>query len=140
MKELFPLKITAYEGPFRQSPVESHSSSMDMRRAGVWLTGALIAQSVQYQNASKYNDDARCLGGELSRDQHCGTYRGAAEGAQRYANLGYVGAATFGVAATVLLLTIPAKGTRNAHAQDIAQRLHVAPSASGATFAYIGRF
>lgn len=79
--------------------------------AGASLGGALIAQFVRARHVARYNDDARCLYGELSRDERCGGDRGAAETAQTYANIGYVGAVAFGAAA-VLLLALPDERTR----------------------------
>lgn len=75
--------------------------------AGTSLAGALVAQAISQRNTSLYNDDRRCLGGQLSRDQRCGSYRGAAESAQNYANLGYAATGALGVAAAVLLFTLP---------------------------------
>lgn len=76
--------------------------------AAVSLGGAIVAQLFQQQSAARYNDDRRCLTGDLSRDQRCGLDRGAAETAQTYANLGYIAAVALGAGAGVLLLTLPA--------------------------------
>jgi hypothetical protein len=64
----------------------------------------VVAQIVHEDRASKYNDDARCFYGQLSRDQRCGTYRGQAETAQTLANIGFVAAGAFGIGAATLLL------------------------------------
>jgi hypothetical protein len=70
--------------------------------AGAFLGGAIAAQIVREGNAARYNDDGRCLYGNLSRDERCGVYRGHAESAQGLANIGYVAAGAFGVASAIL--------------------------------------
>ncbi len=70
--------------------------------AGAFLGGAIAAQVMREQNASRYNDDSRCLFGALSRDERCGAYRGQAESAQDLANIGYVAAGALGVASAIL--------------------------------------
>lgn len=97
---------------------EAHASARtrDLHRAlsfgflgatGVSLGGAVVAQLIRERHVARYNDDRRCFYGQLSRDQRCGADRGAAETAETYANLGYVGATAFGAAALTLLLTMP---------------------------------
>jgi hypothetical protein len=76
--------------------------------AVAFLGGAIAAQLVHEQNASRYNDDSLCKATTtLSRDQRCGTYRGRAETAQTLANIGYVAAGALGVASAVLFFTAP---------------------------------
>jgi len=70
--------------------------------AGAFLGGAIAAQIVREENASRYNDDGRCFYGNLSRDERCGVYRGQAESAQGLANIGYVAAGAFGAASAIL--------------------------------------
>ena len=70
--------------------------------AGAFLGGAIAAQIVREGSAARYNDDSRCLYGNLSRDERCGVYRGHAESAQGLANIGYVAAGAFGIASAVL--------------------------------------
>ena len=77
--------------------------------AGAFLGGAVIAQIINENRTSKYNDDAQCLYGQLSRDERCGVYRGQAETAQTLATVGYVAAGTLGVGAAILFLVNPAK-------------------------------
>jgi hypothetical protein len=90
------------------SPV---AGSIDMRRAFAWgtlgaagafLGGAIVAQIMREQNASRYNDDSRCLFGNLSRDERCGVYRGQADSAQGLANIGFVAAGALGAASAIL--------------------------------------
>jgi hypothetical protein len=75
--------------------------------AGAFLGGALAAQIIREENAAHYNDDSRCLYGDLSRDQRCGVYRGQAESAQALANIGYVAAGALGVASAILFWSNP---------------------------------
>jgi len=70
--------------------------------AGAFLGGAIAAQVIREDNAARYNDDGRCLYGNLSRDERCGVYRGQAESAQGLANIGYVAAGVLGVASAIL--------------------------------------
>jgi hypothetical protein len=77
--------------------------------AGVFLGVGVAAQVVGLEKASKYNDDSRCLYGELSRDERCGVYRGQAESAQTLANVSYIAAGALGITSVALFLLRPAK-------------------------------
>jgi len=92
------------------------SSADEMRRvfawgslgtAGIFLGGAIAAQVVGADRATKYNDDAQCMYGDLSRDERCGVYRGQAETAQTVATVGFVAAGAFGLGAAILFLLKP---------------------------------
>jgi hypothetical protein len=58
--------------------------------AGLFLSGALVAQARREHSLGIYNDDSRCLQGELSRSQRCGEHLNDAEAAGRWAVAGYV--------------------------------------------------
>jgi hypothetical protein len=75
--------------------------------AGALLGGGIAAQVAREINRSRYNDDALCLYGDLSRDQRCGAYRGRAETAQMLADIAYVSAGAVAAASVVLFLASP---------------------------------
>jgi hypothetical protein len=70
--------------------------------AGAFLSGAVAAQIISQESATRYNDDRHCFYGDLSRDERCGVYRGQSEAAQTLANVGYVAAGALGVASAIL--------------------------------------
>jgi hypothetical protein len=84
---------------------ESTSSTLPwvlLGSAGVLIAGGVVATIVGSANASVYNDDARCLYGDLTRDQRCGSYRDRAEAANAAAVVGYTLGAVAGVAGGVV--------------------------------------
>jgi hypothetical protein len=73
--------------------------------SAAFLAGGVVATFVAGNNASVYNDDGRCLYGDLTRSQRCGAYRDRAEAASALAIAGYALAAGTGVASTIVFLT-----------------------------------
>jgi hypothetical protein len=72
--------------------------------AGALVAGGVTANVVGNANAAVYDDDARCLYGDLTRDQRCGSYRDRAEAASALAIAGYALGAATGVASGVVFL------------------------------------
>jgi hypothetical protein len=79
--------------------------------AVVLLIGAGAAELEAHKNASHYTDDTIC-GPTItqSREGRCGSYRGQAETAQTFANLGFIGAGALGAASAILFFTAPRAG------------------------------
>src|SRR6266540_812624 len=75
--------------------------------AGAFAAGAVVTQLIRETYVAHYNNDAQCLGGQLSRDKQCGVYRTSANTAQAVANLGYIAAGALGIASVVLFLSSP---------------------------------
>ena len=76
--------------------------------AGVLLSDAAIAHVVGLRLASQYNDDSRCLHGDMSREERCGSFRTEAETMRNVAIAGYaVGGAAAVTAAWLLLKNRP---------------------------------
>lgn len=72
--------------------------------AGGLLTAGVVAHVTRESNAARYNDDARCFFGDMTRDQRCGRYRTRMETATAVAIGGYsLGAIALGSALTLLL-------------------------------------
>jgi hypothetical protein len=106
--------ISAVEPSSAVLPVDATRRALawgTLGAAGAFLGGGIIAQIIREDKASKYNDDAQCLHGELSRDQRCGVYRGQAESAQTLANVGYIAAGALGLGSAILFLINPGKPT-----------------------------
>jgi hypothetical protein len=61
---------------------------------GALLASAVTAHAIREHNVAAYNDDSRCVFGELSRRERCGDRRGSAETAQVMAIIGYAAAGT----------------------------------------------
>jgi hypothetical protein len=70
--------------------------------AGGLLGAGVAAQIVREMNAHRYNDDTRCLYGDLTRDQRCGNDRARAEAAQGFADVAYLSAGAFAAASLAL--------------------------------------
>lgn len=76
--------------------------------AGGLLTTGVVAHVARERSASRYNDDARCHFGELTRDQRCGDDRRRGETAAAVAVGAYaLGALALGGALTLLLWPDP---------------------------------
>jgi hypothetical protein len=90
-------------------------------RTAAWMlvaTGALmlgeavIAHVMRESFANDYNDDERCLYGNLSREQRCGEVLGKAKTAQTLAVAGYIGAGlAFGTAGVLFALPSTSEGS-----------------------------
>jgi hypothetical protein len=102
--------------------------------AGAFLSEAVVAQVITEVNTSRYNDNARCLIGTLSRDERCGVYRGQADTAQKLAFVGYIGAGTLAVASAILFAT-----SRSQPARPV-MTLWFGPELSGAQIGCAARF
>jgi hypothetical protein len=72
--------------------------------AGALVAGGVAANVVGSANAAVYNDDARCLYGDLTRDQRCGNYRDRAEAASALAVVGYALGAAAGIASGAVFI------------------------------------
>jgi hypothetical protein len=108
-----PVPPSVTPKPAEPAATQPTSSAPSTRRVLAWGTlgaaGALLgagvgAQIVREVNAQRYNDDALCLYGDLSRDQRCGGDRVRADSAQVFANVAYVSAGAFAVASLALFL------------------------------------
>jgi hypothetical protein len=76
--------------------------------AGGLLTTGVVAHVVSERSAARYNDDARCFFGDMTRDQRCGRERTRSETAAAIAVGGYaLGALALGGALTLLLWPDP---------------------------------
>jgi PEGA domain-containing protein len=100
--------------------------------AGAFLGGALVAQVIHEEQAANYDDDARCS--PMSREEQCGVYRGKAESAQLFANIGYIAAGAFGIGSAILFFVVPEKK------KPAAADWRVNVGTSGATFTLTGQF
>jgi hypothetical protein len=96
------------------APSPSVEPSRDKRRtaawitaagAGVLLTEAVVAQIVGERLMQKYNDDSRCLYGDLSRYERCGHYKDDASAARMAAIAGYTVGGLAAIAATYIFAT-----------------------------------
>jgi hypothetical protein len=94
--------------------------------AGAFLAEAVAAQVITEINTARYNDNARCLWGTLSRDERCGVYRGQAETAQKLAFVGYIGAGTLSLASAILFMA--SRGERTSSRMTI--WVNAAPAAA----------
>lgn len=75
--------------------------------AAIFAGVSIAAWVVREDAADRWNDDARCVGNGLTREQNCGDYRDTAESARVVAVSAAVGAGVLGVMAAVLLATSP---------------------------------
>jgi hypothetical protein len=81
---------------------------------GVLAGGAVTAQVLAINNASIYNDDRRCLVGNLSRDEQCGSYKASAQSFYGVALVGYGFAAASVATGLVLMLKSAPPGPAHA--------------------------
>jgi len=70
--------------------------------ASLLLTASIVAYAVGEHHASQYNDDARCVYGDLSRQERCGHYKDQAILARALAIAGYGATAGAGIVAGIL--------------------------------------
>jgi tetratricopeptide (TPR) repeat protein len=92
-----------------------HAAAGGGARSAAWLTagaaaalavGGVAALVVRGSNVAVYDDDARCLYGDLTRDQRCGTYRGMAATAEAFA-IAQLGVAAAAAATSAFLFVLP---------------------------------
>ncbi len=98
--------------PPHRPPIQAHNEAKArnfrtlgwslVAASGVLLTGAILAHIAGEGFASEYNDDARCIQGDLTRGQRCGSLREKAHVGRTLAVLGYEAALGTGVIAGVL--------------------------------------
>jgi hypothetical protein len=95
--------------------------------AGLFLTEGVVAHVASEHFASRYNDDALCVYGDLSRDQRCRAYREQVTVTRFLAAMGYGVAAASGIAA----------GTLFVRSRPRASSIHAASPTVGLSFGTI---
>jgi hypothetical protein len=83
--------------------------------AAALLLGGGAVLAVRQVNIATYNDDSRCLYGSLTRDERCGTFRGAASVAETVAVV-QLSAAVAAAAVSVVLFVLPSRSGRSQRA------------------------
>jgi hypothetical protein len=131
-KAAAPLHAEASGGPTRAQRELSSDAQRTLGVAalgasGSFLVGALAAAAFRAERAARYNDDARCFYGELTRNQRCGKYRGQADSAEYVAITGFIAAGVLGAAGAVLLVTAPS-GARPSTGTRPQQSAHPSPN------------